>query len=339
MKLLVTGANGLIGRATVDYLLEQGHTVRASDLAEETEFEGVEYVAGDIRDYQRVREQVKGCDAVVHLAALPSPAQATAQVTFAINVLGTYNIYEAAAQEGIKRVVQASSINAIGMTWHLDDFSPEHLPIDETHERKTTDPYSLSKHLGEDIGYYYWHRDQISGTGLRMPAGFPAEHYQSETYKDSRDNIASFLDSFLQLPQPEQDRLMSLTREKVLRFRRERPLEFATKKEMPSAELGEIPAILWESYLWHRFMLWALLDVRDAAQAFAKSVSADYEGFHPLFVNDTGNFAEYDAATLARLFFPGVPTRPEALKDNATLISIEKARTLIGFEPQFSVRN
>lgn len=340
MNVLVTGANGLVGKATVDYLLEQGYSVRASDLAEAPKLDDVEYMAGDIRDFQRMRELVKGCNAVIHLAALPSPAQATAQVTFDINVMGTHNVYEAAAQEGIKRVVQASSVNAVGMTWSLDDYRPQHLPIDEAHEREISDPYSFSKHLGEEMGYYYWRRDQISGTGLRMPAVFPAEHYQSEEYTTSRDEITSFLDNFVQLPQPEQNRLMALTREAVLKFRRERPLEFATKQQTPSSdELGEIPAMLWESYMWHRFMLWALLDVRDAAQAFAKSVSADYSGFHPLFVSDVGNFAEYDAATLAKLFFPGVPFQTTKLEGNSSLISIEKARSLIGFEPQYSVKN
>ncbi len=72
MKVLVTGANGLIGAVTVSYLLERGYEVRAVDLTEETKLNDVEYADCDIRDYDAVRKQVRGCDAVVHLAALPS---------------------------------------------------------------------------------------------------------------------------------------------------------------------------------------------------------------------------------------------------------------------------
>ena len=72
MKVLVTGANGLIGAVTVSYLLERGYEVRAVDLTEETKLNDVEYAACDIRDYNAVRKQVRGYDAVYLIPLLGS---------------------------------------------------------------------------------------------------------------------------------------------------------------------------------------------------------------------------------------------------------------------------
>ncbi len=338
MKVLVTGANGLVGSATVQYLQEHGHDVRATDMAEESKVSGVEYAACDIRDFDAIREQVRGCETIVHLAALPSPTINTGAVTFHINVTGTYNVFEAASEEGIKRIAQASSVNAVGMTWGMGDFVPDYLPVDEGQTRSITDPYSFSKHMIEEIGDYYWRRDQISSTALRMPAVYRASHHRSESYYANRDRISTFLDEFLALPEDERQRLLAMTRERVLAFRQARGVEFGTRLEWPSAEaLGEISPVLWETYMWHRFMVWALIDVRDAAQAFMKSLTADFEGSHPLFVNDTGNFAEYDAHALASIFFPGVPVKEGEMNGKASLISIKTAQDLIGFEPVYSV--
>ncbi|MEQ8675304.1 MAG: NAD(P)-dependent oxidoreductase [Aggregatilineales bacterium] len=339
MKVLVTGANGLIGKDAVRQLLEQGYDVRAIDINEESAHPDVEYAMCDVRDFDAVREQVRGCDSVIHLAALPSPIYATGSVTFHINVTGTYNVYEAAAQEGIKRITQASSVNAIGVTWTVGEFVPDHFPIDETQSQQTTDPYSLSKQLSEDIGAYFWRRDKISSTAIRLPAVFPAEFFKSEDYYAMRDTAAGYIDEFLKIPEDEWKRLLVKVRKHTLAFRAERALEFGTKKEKPPEDqVDGITHNLWDAYLWHRNMLWGLVDVRDTVQAFIKSLTADFKGSQPLFINDTGNFAEYDAKTLVRLFFPDVAILEGQLEGKASLISIKKAQHLLGFEPQYSVR-
>lgn len=338
MKVLVTGANGLIGKETVQQLLEQGYDVSATDIIEQPELSDVEYSACDIRDFEPLRTLVRGCDAVIHLAALPSPTHNIGPITFDINVMGTYNVFEAAAQEGIKRVVQASSVNAMGMTWNTGDFLPDYFPIDENQTRCTSDPYSLSKQISEDIGDYFWRRDGISSVALRLPGVYPASFYKSDQYYELRDKAAGFIDEFRQWPEDKHQRLLAMTRERVLHYRMERSLEYATKKPRPGdEELGEIPLMLWETYLWFRFMLWALVDVRDASRAFVQGLKADYTGSHPLFINDTGNFAEYDARQLAELFYPGVPIREGQLNGKSALLSIQHARELLGFEPQYSI--
>jgi len=79
------------------------------------------------------------------------------------------------------------------------------------------------------------------------------------------------------------------------------------------------------------------LDVRDAAQSLEKAVTADYDGAHPLFINDAVNTISYDSRTLARLFFPEVSQFKGDFSGAASLISIDKARRLIGFEPEYSL--
>jgi UDP-glucose 4-epimerase len=81
---------------------------------------------------------------------------------------------------------------------------------------------------------------------------------------------------------------------------------------------------------------WAMLDVRDAAQAIEKGLTASFEGSYPLFVNDKLNSAGIASDTLISLFFPQVKTRKRPLMGNEALVSIERARQLIGFEPEYS---
>ncbi|MFN8447780.1 MAG: hypothetical protein U0521_04085 [Anaerolineae bacterium] len=77
--------------------------------------------------------------------------------------------------------------------------------------------------------------------------------------------------------------------------------------------------------------------MRDAAQSLEKAVTADYEGAHPLFVNDSVNTMTYDSRTLVRLFFPEVTEIRGDFSGAASLISIDRARALIGFEPEHSI--
>ena len=90
--------------------------------------------------------------------------------SFDINVAGTYNLFEAAERAGIKRIAQASSINALGGYWGCDDRQFEYFPLDEAHPLHTTDAYSLSKQLVEEIAAYYWRRSGISSVSFRLPA-------------------------------------------------------------------------------------------------------------------------------------------------------------------------
>lgn len=82
--------------------------------------------------------------------------------------------------------------------------------------------------------------------------------------------------------------------------------------------------------------LWAMLDGRDAAQAFEKSLLADFEDSHPLYVNDCHNSTGIETELLLGLFYPEVSARKRPIIGDEALVSIDRARQLIGFEPEHS---
>jgi UDP-glucose 4-epimerase len=151
-RVLITGGAGRVGRAVTARFVEHGWDVRVIGIIPDVKIEGAEYVLCDIEDYPKLREQVHGCQAIVHLAAIPSPTSMPAPDMYRINTAGTFNVFEAADAEGVGRIVQASSINAIGCAWSVSDIDIKYFPIDEEHPSSTTDPYSFSKKVVEDIG-------------------------------------------------------------------------------------------------------------------------------------------------------------------------------------------
>jgi nucleoside-diphosphate-sugar epimerase len=114
MKVLVTGASGNAGQAVCKGLIEEGFDIRRCDVAPplRDELAGVEFVRCDTRTDADVRAVVAGCDAIVHLAAwhcAHNPPVSDATI-FAVNVDGTFNVFEAARANGIQAVVFASSM-------------------------------------------------------------------------------------------------------------------------------------------------------------------------------------------------------------------------------------
>src|SRR6266511_1312905 len=132
MVALVTGGGGFIGSNLVDRLLADGHEVRVLDnfssgqrgnLAHlEGEFELIE---GDLRSYERVHHAVRGCEAVFHQGALPSVPRSVQDpiTTNEVNVGGTLNVLLAARDEGVRRVVFASSSSIYGAGEQSRDFT------------------------------------------------------------------------------------------------------------------------------------------------------------------------------------------------------------------------
>lgn len=340
-RVLLTGGTGHIGKTTAAWLLAAGWDVRIIDLAlppAETTVAGADYRRCDILDYADLRAQLVGCDAVIHLAAIRNPGLAPGPDVFRVNAAGTFNVFEAAAAVGIRRVVQASSINALGCYYNLGDFAPQYFPVDEAHPSTTTDPYSLSKTVAESIGAYYWRRDGIASVALRFP-GVPGPGYlQSESYHQRRRLAHETLDDLLRQPDAEQQARLAAARARALAFRAERPHEFAAAQR-DSGRFRALDDPLLGLYAHNRFDLWAWLDVRDAAQACVKGISADFTGAHVLYVTDRQNVIGYDAHTLIRLFFPAVQDLRGDLSGAASLFSSAQAGTLIGFAPEYSLAN
>ncbi|MDP6701066.1 MAG: NAD-dependent epimerase/dehydratase family protein, partial [Candidatus Latescibacteria bacterium] len=117
MQVLVTGGTGTVGRRCVARLIRAGHHVRVIGLDQNLAIDGADFRTCNITDYTATRAQVEGIEGIVHLAAIPNPQGGTGPDIFHINCTGTYNVYQAAAEAGIKRVVSASSINALGFNF------------------------------------------------------------------------------------------------------------------------------------------------------------------------------------------------------------------------------
>jgi nucleoside-diphosphate-sugar epimerase len=150
MKMLVTGGAGFIGSHIVRRLLAMGREVRVLDNLSTGHIENlssvaheIEFLQGDIRDIVAVREAMQGCDAVVHLAAVPSVPRSIADpaTSHDANATGTLNVLMAARDAGVGRVVAASSSSIYGS-------NPE-LPKRESLQPLPISPYAVSKLAAE----------------------------------------------------------------------------------------------------------------------------------------------------------------------------------------------
>ncbi|NJM07347.1 NAD(P)-dependent oxidoreductase [Candidatus Gracilibacteria bacterium] len=151
MKIAITGGSGGIGRATIVRALSEGHRVTNIDRAPppaDHPAADAPFVQLDVTDYAAFAAALVGHDALIHLGAIPSPGSHPDHVVHNNNVVGSYNALLAAVNSGIKRVCQASSINAIGSSYSR---APrfDYFPLDEAHPTYNEDPYSLSKWICE----------------------------------------------------------------------------------------------------------------------------------------------------------------------------------------------
>jgi UDP-glucose 4-epimerase len=145
MHIAITGGAGRLGRALLSLLLSQGQTVHSVDRVPFPNLpQGATHTTLDMRDYHAVLEASRGCDAVVHLAALLSPHQAPEPEVYVLNTVTSYHVLAACAAHGIKRVCLASSVNAIGGVYSRAPCY-DYFPVNEQHPTYAEDSYSLSK--------------------------------------------------------------------------------------------------------------------------------------------------------------------------------------------------
>ena len=154
-QILVTGADGFIGSHLVEKLVSEGREVRAFvyynsfntwgwlDTLPKDVMSHVEVFTGDIRDPNGVREAMKNCDAVFHLAALIAiPFSYHSPDSYVdTNIKGTLNILQAARDLGVSRVLVTSTSEVYG--------TAQYIPIDEKHPYQGQSPYSATK-IGAD---------------------------------------------------------------------------------------------------------------------------------------------------------------------------------------------
>lgn len=329
MRVLITGGTGTVGREAVKRLVQHGYDVTVIGRTPDVEIEGGTYRQCDIVDFDCLTEYVQGMDAIVHLAAIPNPALGTGEDIFYVNDTGTFNVYRAAANAGIRRIVSASSINALGYNFGVKRFELQYFPMDEAHPSYTTDPYSFSKQIMEEIGNYFWRREGVSSVFLRLPGVYEVTTDNADRMKAWRTRAMDSYDELLSKPEDEQREIA----QQIIEQHDELRAQHAFEAHGNRRNLRELP---YARIMFGYSNFWASIDARDSAQAIELGLVQDYQGSHPLWVNDSHNSAGVPTQKLVDLFYPDVPLK-RPLEGTETLVSIDKARTLLGFEPEYSI--
>jgi len=161
-KVLITGADGFIGSHLTEALVRAGYEVKAFVLYNSFNSWGwldhcspdvkgkFEVFAGDIRDPHGVKDAMKGCDAVLHLAALIAiPYSYHSPDTYVdTNIKGTLNVLQAARELGVRRVVHTSTSEVYG--------TAQFVPITEAHPLQGQSPYSATKIAADQLAYSFY---------------------------------------------------------------------------------------------------------------------------------------------------------------------------------------
>jgi UDP-glucose 4-epimerase len=148
MNLLITGGAGFIGSHLSAALAHQGHSVRVLDnlsTGRHANLAGlpIQFILGDVADFDTVFQAVSGCDLVYHQAAMVSVPRSISDpmLNHRSNVTGTFNVFEASRQAGVKRVVYASSAAIYG--------DEPTLPKQESSTIAPLSPYGAAKYIAE----------------------------------------------------------------------------------------------------------------------------------------------------------------------------------------------
>ena len=169
MRVLITGGKGRLGRWVGRELRDHGYEVVSVDRHLPSEREpGIHHRQVEMGDLGQIIGALTGCDALIHLAAIPSPYAHPDEVVFLNNVGATYNALQAAMTVGIERAVIASSASAYGMAWARPTFPPLYAPLDEDHPFLVSDPYALSKETDERTAEMFVRRCGMTVLAYRL---------------------------------------------------------------------------------------------------------------------------------------------------------------------------
>jgi nucleoside-diphosphate-sugar epimerase len=278
MNVVVTGGSGKAGRAVVRDLVEHGHNVLNVDRVPPADATAT-YMPADLTDYGQTLEAVSGAgivpgiEAVVHLAALPSPTVATPDVVFRTNVTSMHTVFAAASRLGLKRIVWASSETTLGLPF---DRPPDYVPVDEQHQLRPETSYALSKVLGEEMARQFSRWSGIPIVALRF------------------SNI------------------------------------------MERADYGSFPSH-WDDPSIRKWNLWSYVDESHVAQSVRLALGTDAAGADAFIIAAGDTVMRRPSRELMAEVFPGVPVADD-LPEHGTLLGIEKAQRVLGYDPNFTWR-
>jgi nucleoside-diphosphate-sugar epimerase len=282
-KIAVTGGSGKAGRAVVRDLLEHGHDVLNVDLVPSAESNSPDtpapFLPADLTDYGQTLEALSGAEvmpgieAVVHLAAIPSPVHATPDQVFRTNATSTHTVFSAAVRLRLERVVWASSETTLGLPF---DTPPDYAPVDEEHELRPESSYALSKVLGEEMARQFHRWSGLPFIGLRFSNVMERHDYE----------------------------------------------RFPT---------------FWDDPSLRKWNLWGYVDESHVAQSVRCALEADVAGADAFIIAAADTVMQRPSRELMGETFPGVPVR-DGVEGNDTLLGIDKARRVLGYDPQFTWR-
>jgi uronate dehydrogenase len=164
-RVLITGAAGALGTELRKSGRKLAQKVRLSDRITCKNLEAHEDdMPFELDNMEGAMAAVAGCDAIVHLGA--KATEGTWDDVLHSNIMGTYNIYEAARRHGVKRIVYASSIHAVG-------YYERNHTIDAMVPTRPDSLYGVSKTFGENLASYYFDKFGIESVCLRIGSCFP----------------------------------------------------------------------------------------------------------------------------------------------------------------------
>ena len=245
MRLLITGGGGRLGRWVVEELRSDHEVVVAGleDKLPDAVWPGVRYEQVDLTDVQAVARVTDGAEAIVHLAAIPSPIGREPEDVFANNMISTFNVVEAAICQGARKVIYSSSGSALGFAFRFRDMVPDYMPMDEEHPLRPQDAYGLSKWLGEEILEAATRRTGIRTIVLRPTSVVGPEDYAERvprmlknssgtlSYVDARD-VARAVRAALDNTDIDHDRFFITADDALSR----EPLAVAFPRRFPGSE-------------------------------------------------------------------------------------------------------
>tara|TARA_B100000767_G_scaffold11901_1_gene11531 strand:+ start:824 stop:1705 length:882 start_codon:yes stop_codon:yes gene_type:complete len=215
MRILFTGGSGKAGKHSINYLVEQGHSLLNLDqvnlehpkvltrFADITDAGQVFDVMGSYANYDELDKAVgiPKFDAVVHFAAIPRLLMTSDNECYRVNTLGTYNVIDAAIKMGVQKVIFASSETTYGICFANGELKPNYLPIDEEHPTIPEDSYAMSKVVNEATAKSFQRRSGIDIYGLRINNVIEPHEYIENFPKFLKDpdlrrrNIFSYIDA------------------------------------------------------------------------------------------------------------------------------------------------
>ena len=171
-KLVLTGAAGQLGSRLRGPLSKMCETLVSTDLADDVGalHAGETYVQADLSNLDAMVDLLKDADMVVHFGAIGD--EAPWDDILQSNIVGAYNIWEAAYRNGVKRVVYASSVHAVGMHKKTDTIG-----LDVPHRPDTY--YGLAKCFSEDLASLYWDKRGVESVCMRIFSCAPPTNARS----------------------------------------------------------------------------------------------------------------------------------------------------------------